>query len=557
MKKLICLILALTLLVGMTAIAGAEGTASFVVSSAEAAPGEELTVTVALQNNPGVAGIEFDLVYDKDVLEWIGVEKGDYPGLYDMDVGISLTWFSMDLNRDEDAVFCTLIFRVKDDAPAGDTTVTLWYDEEEVYDWDEVNVYFDIVPGTVTVLGKEPVTLADGFYLIGQSGWTEEDIDPAQSFAPVSGSTDEYQLETGLAVGDEIKVVRVESGAITAWYPDGAGTQYTVDADHAGRRTVFFRPDYAEDRKAFGGFFAIDAPLTPMAEVFGVSLSLKGSVGLNCLLILPEELTKDAKAYVELNGTKLPVSEAKTRSAGDKTLYQFSTELHAKQMNDPVVLRAFGGDGKPCALCRYSDGAVLTDTGFVFAVKDYIKAIRENSKDEKLVALVNALSDVGSLAQEQFGYDTKKSARLQGEPSSVTAESLASCEAQVTPGTAKGVSFKDGSLALNSGTAIRLLFSLDKGKIGDYSFTLDGSEVTPEETPDGWLIEIPDVAARNLDKTHTVTVSSGEGQILTVKYSALSYAYSLAIRDVDGEDPLTNLVMGLVLYNRAADDYFA
>ena len=38
------------------------------------------------------------------------------------------------------------------------------------------------------------------------------------------------------------------------------------------------------------------------------------------------------------------------------------------------------------------------------------------------------------------------------------------------------------------------------------------------------MIEIPDIYARHLDNMYTVTVSSSEGCILTLKYSALSYA---------------------------------
>ena len=55
MKKLLCFILVLTMLLGMGAFAKAEGELSFVVSSAEAKPGDEVQITVNIVNNPGIA----------------------------------------------------------------------------------------------------------------------------------------------------------------------------------------------------------------------------------------------------------------------------------------------------------------------------------------------------------------------------------------------------------------------------------------------------------------------------------------------------------------------
>jgi hypothetical protein len=78
--------------------------------------------------------------------------------------------------------------------------------------------------------------------------------------------------------------------------------------------------------------------------------------------------------------------------------------------------------------------------------------------------------------------------------------------------------------------------------------------VTPVETEKGWMIEIPDVYARNLDVAYTVTVRSQKGTVLTLKYSALSYAYKAVQENAD--PALVRLVKAMYLYNRAADEYF-
>ena len=105
---------------------------------------------------------------------------------------------------------------------------------------------------------EEPVELEDGFYLIGPN-WTVDAIDANNMFGENVNAGGEYVLAATLAAGDEIKVVKVANGAITAWYPDGEGTQYTVDAAHAGSVNIYFRETYNSDWSAFGGYFYIEA----------------------------------------------------------------------------------------------------------------------------------------------------------------------------------------------------------------------------------------------------------------------------------------------------------
>ena len=105
---------------------------------------------------------------------------------------------------------------------------------------------------------EEPVELSDGFYLIGPD-WTVNAIDAADKFGENMEAGGELILAATLAEGDEIKVVKVANNAITAWYPDGIDTQYTVDAAHAGNVNIYFRETYTNDWAAFGGYFYIEA----------------------------------------------------------------------------------------------------------------------------------------------------------------------------------------------------------------------------------------------------------------------------------------------------------
>ena len=573
MKRILCLILCAVMLCGMIGVsASAEGTLKMNFESVTAKAGETVQMAVTLENNPGITGFSGKLTYDKNALSYkasTGFTGKTDKGTWD-NTGASLMWYYDGIIWDEDeeeilvyddsytgTEFFVLTFTVKEDAAPGAYEVTVEIDPEYdgIVDKDNNTIEdYEIVAGTVTITGEEPQVLADGYYLIGQKGWTVEDIDPEQKFETNPNNTEEFLLETGLAVGDGIKVVKVENGAITAWYPDGVDNQYVVDEAHAGRKTIYFHPWYADGWSAFGGYIWIDGALTVGVEVYGSSVSLKGSVALNFFLIVPEELLEDEGLYVKLDETVYLVSAAPTRTVGEYKLYQFTVLQHAKQMNDKVTLRVYTGSDEIVPLYRHSNGENLTETGYVYSVQDYIQKTLNTSSDEKLKALVQAMSDYGSLAQAQFNYNTEQRAEVKGDLDSVTAESIASYESVVTTGTATGLEFKGATLVLEAETTIRLYFTLQEGEISDYTFKQGTKVLTPVATSDGCSVDIPNISAKDLDKTFTVKVTSGEGTVVTVKYSALSYAYGVLSKGTTGT--LADLVKGLVLYNKAADAYF-
>ena len=454
MKKLICFILVLTMLAGMTVFASAEGTPSFVVSSGEAAPGEEVQITVRLENNPGLASAELNVEYDPDVLEWTKVEQGDYTGGWDAKVGVAVTWGG-GKNTYTDGLFCTLTFKVKENAEEGDTVVTVSYEDDDVFNEDLDNVYFAIVPGKVTVT--------------------------APKGAPV--------------------------------------------------------------------------------DLYGASVSLKGDIALNFFLIPTEELLADADAYVTLTaegGTPNTYlfKDASTRTVSGKKLYQFSIALNAKQMTDKVTVAVYSGDGTAHPIHRMSED--VTEDTFAFAIQDYIQktiAVYGNDTGKaKLVKMVKAMSDYGSLAQARFAYKTEERAEVQADLDAVTAETLASYAIVKPSETAAGVA--SCSLVLNSETAIRLYIKMAEGEeISSRSIKVNGVAQTPVNTEKGWMVEIPNISAKDLDKLYEMKIADGEGATYTVKFSALSYAYGVLTTEGQSAEQVA-LVKGLYLYNQAANEYF-
>ena len=117
----------------------------------------------------------------------------------------------------------------------------------------------DLVFTVYNANGGTPVepTLANGFYLIGQNGWDVAALSADLLFAANPEAEGEHVLNTTLAAGQEIKVVKVENDAIVTWYPDGMGNAYTVDQNHAGATTIYFRPAGNAEWAAFGGFMYV------------------------------------------------------------------------------------------------------------------------------------------------------------------------------------------------------------------------------------------------------------------------------------------------------------
>ncbi len=294
------------------------------------------------------------------------------------------------------------------------------------------------------------------------------------------------------------------------------------------------------------------APEGP-ATVIGKSLSLKGRIELNFYLTLPREVLMDRDAYVTINGEKLPVKDAPYTEVRGESGYRFTVGVKFSQLTEDRVLRLYNGAGEPLEL-RDAEDSDLTETGFVYCAQDYIETVRKTSEDEKLLAVVNALSDLGSLAQAQFDYNTDSRVELVGELSSVTADTVAAFAPVLETGEASGVRYYGSSLLLKDITTLRHYFTVPGGDLSGYTFTVDGTEVTPVQRGSFYCIDILGIVARDLDRSFRVEVVGPDGAALTLEGSAMSYAWTQLSRGE--ESTLTELTRAVVLYSLAANEFF-
>ena len=159
-QRFFSLVLAICLLAmsGPAALAAGDSGA-FVVSDAAGKAGETVTVTVSVENNPGIIAAAMRINYDSDKLELVAVQ--------DEKLMTGTTTFSQNYTADPyyvswndalasentkvNGVLVTLTFRILEDCPDGTSEIGLTFRPGDVFNKDMQNQSFTAVGGTVTI----------------------------------------------------------------------------------------------------------------------------------------------------------------------------------------------------------------------------------------------------------------------------------------------------------------------------------------------------------------------------------------------------------------------
>lgn len=284
---------------------------------------------------------------------------------------------------------------------------------------------------------------------------------------------------------------------------------------------------------------------------YGSSLSAAGNIGLNTYLAFSDSFLQDSEAYITVDSNVFPVSEALSKVQDGLTLYRFSVDRAAPDMNQGAIVRAFHGDGSQVNIEK--GGRIYTD-GVTATVRDYLELALQYMSDPKLLDLVKAMSDYGRYAQIHFQRDLDKLAPVRGNVDQVTAEDLRPYAATVTQESDAGIQFYGSSLTVETNTIMRHYFKLNSGSMADYVFLLDEEEVTPRQNGEYLDIALSGIAAAQLDTSHTIRILDGDQEIFHTDYCALSYCWDTL--NYTSDEDLLNLVKAIYLYNQAANVYF-
>ncbi|MGN0449376.1 MAG: GLUG motif-containing protein, partial [Ruminococcus sp.] len=246
--------------------------------------------------------------------------------------------------------------------------------------------------------------------------------------------------------------------------------------------------------------------------VYGQSASLDGTIGFNIYVSADDSYEWD-KTVNDVQGVEI-----------ENGLYKFTYQVAAKDMDKKINF------------------TVNDKIDVTVSVSDYLAVISETD-NAFLKNLADSMSVYGDAAKAYFSGEA-------------VAEQTVTDDLSVydfTLGTMpEGISYYGSSLILKSETTIRHYFKLAEGKeISEYTFSVDGTTVTPTEKQGYYCIDIKNVRADKLGTSFSVSVNGDE---VITNYSALSYVYKVLDSD-STDDNLKNLVKALYLYNLAAVKY--
>lgn len=338
-----------------------------------------------------------------------------------------------------------------------------------------------------------------------------------------------------------------------------AQTQYTVQdaqgADVAVENGVFVAPasgdytvsaTYGSTTKNFTVGVTIPSVSYPEGGVIvqKARLNLEGKIGVQ-FLVSADETVYDAeggKVVFTVADETTEVAFTDWMASGND--YIVECEVAAKQMTDTISMQFVDKNGVVSAEMTYS-------------VREYADTVLAG-ENEAAKELVKATLNYGAYAQVYFNYNVENLANAglyeEGQNPVEGMEGVA--QAAVTAdSTVEGVSLKSLSLGLETETEVYVLFALAEGvAMSDVTFAVEGVNVEAVETNGGAYIVIKNVAAKDVDKDYTVTVTYCEN---TATYTVSAQCYISAAFGKTANTAYDNLLKAIELYNVAANAYFA
>ena len=205
----------------------------------------------------------------------------------------------------------------------------------------------------------------------------------------------------------------------------------------------------------------------------------------------------------------------------------------------------------------YKETTDVTD-GFVYSALDYLKGRQENSTNEEMKELARAAELYGTAAQVYFNYKIKEQLTeedIAAMEEAADAISIPDSCAEVRNGTLPdGVTKRTKTVMFESDNTLRQYYYIDDESIGNYTFTLNDTDVEPKRAESGkYYVDQPNIASGLLSTKYTFSVSDGTNTF-TITSSALGYAYDR--QQNSKNQKMVNLAKLLYRYSQAADAYF-
>lgn len=354
-----------------------------------------------------------------------------------------------------------------------------------------------------------------------------------------------------MVVNGDYTAVKVEDGSVTFAYVHlnslAAGVYFAEfefeRLSDAETKIVVTHKECNDEQINFGEEYILKST-APQFKWHSASATLGGNIGLNFYAFVSDEILNNKDAYVLFtfaNETvKVPVSEAVAAVRNGDEVYRFTCPVTSKNMTDEVTAQLMEGN---TAISNAVSKSVKSLAAFL--IRTY------KDSDPELVDLMKAMLNYGAAAQVLFNYKTDNLANADlSDADKALGDADASAYAYVKAGSEDGIALDQATLWLDTNTNIRIYFKLTGNKtIDQYTFTIDGKEVTPVQKGNQYYIESESVGAHNLDKMFTFAVGG-----LSVKFCALSWA-NMALNNPNADEARVNVAKALCAYSAAAEAY--
>ena len=299
----------------------------------------------------------------------------------------------------------------------------------------------------------------------------------------------------------------------------------------------------------------IKKPDSESIMIYGSSLALEGKIEINFFLDIPETVIDQLTVVMSLNGNETRVSAVNgtDRVVNNHQLKVFTCTAAAKEMRDQIILTLEDSEGHHVPMIKddtdYSEG-------YAYSAADYFVRAEEAGQ-EKTRKLTRVMNNYGKYTQIYFNYKVTDEVKDVKDVSAVTLESLDPYKAIMTAKGITGLTYVGGSAMLDDAIGYRLYFNLESGHdISEYTFTIDNTPVTPVlSSGTQYYIEKKNIAAKDLGIMNTILITGGT-EMMAVRYSGLSYAYTALSRTGTDKAKLQNMCRAMYLYNQQAIEYF-
>ncbi len=374
-----------------------------------------------------------------------------------------------------------------------------------------------------------------------------------------------YKYEN--TVNDEL----VSRGYVDLDNPEGSYDYYVVTFDNDGDKntvdvecnTVVDEPNTpTKDGYVFDGWYNGDTKFdftTPITSDLtltakwkekdslykGNTVSFKDNLTLNFLATIADENVDGAYVKFTYNhyGEEKTVKVDADRNDKLGNYYRFRCELTASEMAIVVKAELYNDDsGEPVSTYSRS-------------IRDYcIAGLEDDNTPAAEKALLRAALNYGGYTQERFKYNGEPYAN-EGYKDDVSGVNVTSSITEDRPtGVSEGIEYVGSSVFFKNAPYVRYYFKLAEGSdIDDYTFTLDGSEVTVEKNGSYYYFNAPSVLAYKLDDAQNVVVKKGGTTAFDFNYSVIKWA-QLASKDTEYPDD-ADMSKAMFVYYQAAQAY--